>query len=113
MTSIKVMTLNLSRLLSVKLALPGIGSAHLAVAQPAGIRLFGSSDQEAMRSKGPEEDAVKESQSKIEDGEENRGDGEDEGDVHVNRETGEVGGPRGPEPTRYGDWEQKGRCSDF
>ncbi|MBB4287690.1 succinate dehydrogenase assembly factor 4 [Roseospira goensis] len=25
----------------------------------------------------------------------------------------EVGGPRGPEPTRYNDWEQKGRCSDF
>ncbi len=26
---------------------------------------------------------------------------------------GEIGGPSGPEPTRYGDWEQKGRCSDF
>ena len=26
---------------------------------------------------------------------------------------GEIGGPAGPEPTRYGDWEQKGRCSDF
>ena len=25
----------------------------------------------------------------------------------------EQGGPKGPEPTRYGDWEQKGRCSDF
>ena len=25
----------------------------------------------------------------------------------------EVGGPRGPEPTRYGDWERKGRCIDF
>ena len=25
----------------------------------------------------------------------------------------EIGGPAGPEPTRYGDWEQKGRCSDF
>jgi hypothetical protein len=25
----------------------------------------------------------------------------------------EVGGPRGPEPTRYGDWERKGRVSDF
>ena len=25
----------------------------------------------------------------------------------------EVGGPKGPEPTRYGDWEKKGRCSDF
>lgn len=25
----------------------------------------------------------------------------------------EVGGPEGPEPTRYGDWERKGVCSDF
>lgn len=30
-----------------------------------------------------------------------------------NPSTGEVGGPRGPEPTRYGDWERKGRVSDF
>jgi hypothetical protein len=26
---------------------------------------------------------------------------------------GEVGGPSGPEPTRYGDWEKKGLTSDF
>ena len=25
----------------------------------------------------------------------------------------EVGGPTGPEPTRYGDWERNGRCIDF
>ncbi len=25
----------------------------------------------------------------------------------------EVGGPKGLEPTRYGDWERKGRCIDF
>ncbi|MBI3517134.1 MAG: DUF1674 domain-containing protein [Proteobacteria bacterium] len=25
----------------------------------------------------------------------------------------ERGGPSGPEPTRYGDWERNGRCSDF
>ena len=31
----------------------------------------------------------------------------------INPETGEVGGPRGPEPTRYGDWERKGRVTDF
>lgn len=31
----------------------------------------------------------------------------------VNPKTGEINGPRGPEPTRYGDWEYKGRCSDF
>jgi hypothetical protein len=32
---------------------------------------------------------------------------EDKGDVK------EFGGPKGPEPTRYGDWERAGRCSDF
>lgn len=26
---------------------------------------------------------------------------------------GERGGPRGPEPTRFGDWEKNGRCFDF
>jgi len=25
----------------------------------------------------------------------------------------EINGPKGPEPTRFGDWEHKGRCSDF
>jgi hypothetical protein len=25
----------------------------------------------------------------------------------------EIGGPTGPEPTRYGDWERGGRCIDF
>ncbi len=25
----------------------------------------------------------------------------------------EIGGPKGPEPTRYGDWQTKGRVSDF
>ena len=28
-------------------------------------------------------------------------------------ETGEIGGPKGPEPTRYGDWEKKGLAIDF
>ena len=25
----------------------------------------------------------------------------------------EINGPKGPEPTRYGDWENKGIASDF
>tara|TARA_B100000989_G_C19347618_1_gene387697 strand:- start:586 stop:714 length:129 start_codon:yes stop_codon:yes gene_type:complete len=25
----------------------------------------------------------------------------------------ELGGPKGLEPTRYGDWERKGICYDF
>ncbi|XP_013117310.1 succinate dehydrogenase assembly factor 4, mitochondrial [Stomoxys calcitrans] len=32
---------------------------------------------------------------------------------NTNPHTGEIGGPAGPEPTRYGDWERKGRVSDF
>lgn len=38
--------------------------------------------------------------------------GQDEG-VDTEKMTREIGGPKGPEPTRYGDWERKGRCSDF
>lgn len=30
-----------------------------------------------------------------------------------NPQTGEVNGPSGPEPTRFGDWERKGRVTDF
>ena len=32
------------------------------------------------------------------------------GEAHKAKETG---GPSGPEPTRYGDWERKGICVDF
>ena len=31
----------------------------------------------------------------------------------INPKTGEIGGPKGSEPTRYGDWERKGKVSDF
>ena len=33
--------------------------------------------------------------------------------VPPKQKPGEIGGPKGPEPTRYGDWEVNGRCSDF
>ncbi len=33
---------------------------------------------------------------------------EESGEIKV-----ETGGPKGLEPTRYGDWEKAGRCSDF
>jgi hypothetical protein len=28
-------------------------------------------------------------------------------------EAEEIGGAKGPDPTRYGDWQHKGRVSDF
>jgi hypothetical protein len=31
----------------------------------------------------------------------------------ANPQPREIGGPKGPEPTRYGDWEHNGRCTDF
>ncbi|KAI8058197.1 hypothetical protein BDF22DRAFT_26748 [Syncephalis plumigaleata] len=37
---------------------------------------------------------------------------DDNSDI-VNKTTGEVGGPKGAEPTRYGDWERNGRVYDF
>jgi len=33
--------------------------------------------------------------------------------VKLTQAPGEEDGPRGPEPTRYGDWERKGIVSDF
>ncbi len=33
--------------------------------------------------------------------------------VPAEGEVAEEGGPSGPEPTRFGDWERKGRCIDF
>jgi hypothetical protein len=31
----------------------------------------------------------------------------------INSKAVEIDGPKGPEPTRYGDWERKGKVSDF
>ncbi|XP_062144861.1 uncharacterized protein LOC133852180 [Alnus glutinosa] len=45
--------------------------------------------------------------------EDDQEDDDEDSDDLVNKATGEVGGPRGPEPTRFGDWERNGRCSDF
>jgi hypothetical protein len=34
-------------------------------------------------------------------------------EVHAQPAAKEFQGPKGPEPTRYGDWENKGIASDF
>ena len=31
----------------------------------------------------------------------------------LNKDNAEHGGQEGPDPTRYGDWEKGGRCTDF
>jgi len=31
----------------------------------------------------------------------------------LNQKTVEIAGQQGPDPTRYGDWEKGGRCTDF
>ena len=36
-----------------------------------------------------------------------------ENDTSQNTMPPERNGPKGPEPTRYGDWENGGRCTDF
>ncbi|KAI5657693.1 hypothetical protein M9H77_26486 [Catharanthus roseus] len=63
--------------------------------------------QDVKGEESPKQEVKMEIASEVEADDEN-----EDGD-HVNKETGEIGGPRGPEPTRYGDWERKGRCSDF
>lgn len=35
------------------------------------------------------------------------------GEAETSSTIKELGGPKGPEPTRFGDWERKGRCVDF
>ena len=35
------------------------------------------------------------------------------GTAAAKQKPGEIGGRKGPEPTRYGDWEVDGRCTDF
>ena len=45
--------------------------------------------------------------------EEERVEPQEEGETAAPMRPREYGGPRGKEPTRYGDWEKNGRCIDF
>ncbi|TPX58637.1 hypothetical protein PhCBS80983_g03022 [Powellomyces hirtus] len=82
--------------------------------QPGPIPLGNRADQKEF------EDLVKQAQQPVDSPEQSlhpdvleklQPDGEWEGDK--NPLTGEIGGPKGKEPTRYGDWERKGRVYDF
>lgn len=114
------MAKHLSRLFTLMIAQPKFSSG---VSECSASRLICSSAQRfQVHKENPLEHAapVSEEKDKARSGNEtmsdpvsqNEEDGEEDGDF-VNKETGEIGGPRGPEPTRYGDWEQRGRCSDF
>lgn len=71
---------------------------------PKPVPLGNSKDQKEMdrliRSGGPENNTVIIEEKKEFDG-------------NTNPETGEIGGPKGKEPTRFEDWEKNGRISDF
>uniref|UniRef100_A0A803PPL2 Succinate dehydrogenase assembly factor 4, mitochondrial n=1 Tax=Cannabis sativa TaxID=3483 RepID=A0A803PPL2_CANSA len=97
---------SISNLSTTKLISPFARSDSL---NQAASRLVCSSAQQ------PQENIDKEKKDDPERGEKNKdGDEKDDGDeLDLNEETGEIGGPRGPEPTRYGDWEKNGRCYDF
>ncbi|XP_058184400.1 uncharacterized protein LOC131301910 [Rhododendron vialii] len=84
------------------------------------VRLFCSSTWHPQQPPPPQDQQIEsnklegeesETKEQVQNGEvENEDDGDE---LDLNKETGEIGGPRGPEPTRYGDWERKGRCHDF
>ncbi|XP_030532325.1 succinate dehydrogenase assembly factor 4, mitochondrial [Rhodamnia argentea] len=121
------MAINLSRqfaslvgLSAPKLALASAGSESLARSVVgSAVRRLGSSIEQPrgnpsgeLRGEAPKE--IRPQQEEEEPREEGGGEEDDEEeDGQVNKETGEIGGPRGPEPTRYGDWERNGRCYDF
>ncbi|CAL5405311.1 unnamed protein product [Camellia sinensis] len=63
---------------------------------------FQQEDQVNPKKLEEEELEIKE---KIQNEKDNEDEDEDD-DFDMNKETSEIGGPRGPEPTRYGDWER-------
>ncbi|XP_058780660.1 uncharacterized protein LOC131654735 [Vicia villosa] len=111
------MTTSFPRLLSTASnpTLLRTGSEHLtrSVSNSVTRLLFSSSSQPHTNTtvrdqpQTPAPESLKQSQKEQEEEE------DDSDELDLNKETGEVGGPKGPEPTRYGDWERNGRCSDF
>ncbi|KAI8007382.1 hypothetical protein LOK49_LG07G00238 [Camellia lanceoleosa] len=78
-------------------------------------RLFCSStqlQQEDQVNPNKLEEEESEIKEKIQNEKDNEDEDEDD-DFDMNKETGEIGGPRGPEPTCYGDWDRNGLSSDF
>ncbi|XP_037469871.1 uncharacterized protein LOC119342136 [Triticum dicoccoides] len=89
---------------------PAFSSSASSAGQPAAVARADAAE------KGEARSAVKEAGEAQggDAGARKAGEGEeDDGGLDINEATGEIGGPHGPEPTRYGDWERGGRCSDF
>jgi hypothetical protein len=76
---------------------------------------FASNDDKSLEELQAELDRINQEIEAFEAQEGKTGDGEadDDGYEYKNPKTGEIGGPRGPEPTRYGDYAYAGRCTDF
>lgn len=85
-------------------ARPGLGSGR-AACHIKGMKLFvshkaRSGTRAAERAGDPPQPAAPVSRDKLKA-------------AQAGAKVPELGGPSGPEPTRYGDWERKGICSDF
>ncbi|KAL0340976.1 UNVERIFIED_CONTAM: Succinate dehydrogenase assembly factor 4, mitochondrial [Sesamum calycinum] len=107
------MASSMYRLLSSQIARPGLSSSENRRFIVTTVQLLQNQQPETKES--PVFDDKEKAHNQIGDGEKRVSKDEeiDGGDEFVNKQTGEVGGPRGPEPTRYGDWEKNGRCYDF
>ncbi|WOL13948.1 hypothetical protein Cni_G22728 [Canna indica] len=104
MTALKC---DIAQLLGLVLELQGTRCLASSISLPHEVARFDPPSPPPSKLEVEEEQAIVPMKRADEDGEE-----EDDG-VYVNKVTSEVRGPRGPEPTRYGDWERGGRCSDF
>mmetsp|Transcript_11365 Transcript_11365/g.28854 ORF Transcript_11365/g.28854 Transcript_11365/m.28854 type:complete len:101 (-) Transcript_11365:1930-2232(-) len=85
-------------------------TARAALAARVAQRPFASSPSSSSSSdeQPPKEEAPQKQRPKVDE----KSASNDEKDDSSQKKK-EVDGPRGPEPTRYGDWERAGRCSDF
>ncbi|GAV66212.1 DUF1674 domain-containing protein [Cephalotus follicularis] len=105
----------ISHLSTRNLVFPCARSGPLTLSSSDSVSRFVSSTTQHQQESSkyqPKEESIK-GNNQNENNQKDQEDEESEDDDIVNKKTGEVGGPRGPEPTRYGDWERNGRCSDF
>ena len=73
-----------------------------------------SEHNEAAQEKGPVEASEREPDPELTEAPEGAREDEKHGKISkASKRPREIGGPKGPEPTRYGDWEKNGRCIDF